>query len=719
VIGRGSERGAPDHWFYETYDLALEPGEHMIVAQVWSLGADLAANVQMRAHHGFLFAPEGEWTERLGTGFAAWEAKILPGYRFLDKNPSHWRHAPAEIDGARFAWGFERGQGEGWSPTRHLNRAIGRLVDWAFYRSHRLIPAMLPPMLHQPFPAGVIRFVSAPDTLDTHSLIVRAEDHLPDDAPTWSALIEGRVPITIPANTRRRAILDLQNYVCAYWELRVSGGGGAIVRVHWAEALHQTPNIWDSLKGHRDEIYDKYLLGRGERYLLDGAPDRRYRALWWEAGRYVEIAVQTADDPLTLQGFQLDETRYPLEMESRFEASDPRLIGIMPLLVRGVQMCAGETYLDCPYYEELAYVGDNRLEALTTYIMTRDDRLPRKSITMFDASRLPDGMVQSRYPCEITQVISGFSLWWTLMVRDYALWRDDPAFVRSMLPGVRSTLEGFRRYMRGGLLIAPDGWNVTDWVATWEGGIPPAGVDGFSGVLNWHLITTLTQIADLERGLGDPLMAARWESWAADLVQNAEVFWDEARGLFADDLDHQHFSEHTQSLAILSGLLTPERAARVAHGLINTPGLAPASIYFSHYLFEALREVGRVDVLLNRLALWHGLIASGLKTPIEQDEPTRSDCHGWGSHPLFHYFATLLGIRPGAFGFREVIVEPQLGGLTHASGVLVHPQGEIHAQFELSDGALRGSVRLPDGVTGTLIVNGQRIALAGGETFTF
>ncbi len=32
-------------------------------------------------------------------------------------------------------------------------------------------------------------------------------------------------------------------------------------------------------------------------------------------------------------------------------------------------------------------------------------------------------------------------------------------------------------------------------------------------------------------------------------------FWDEARGLFADDLAHANFSEHTQCLALLSGVL--------------------------------------------------------------------------------------------------------------------------------------------------------------------
>ena len=37
-IGRGRERGNPEHWFYETYDVALPPGAHVLVARVFSLG---------------------------------------------------------------------------------------------------------------------------------------------------------------------------------------------------------------------------------------------------------------------------------------------------------------------------------------------------------------------------------------------------------------------------------------------------------------------------------------------------------------------------------------------------------------------------------------------------------------------------------------------------------------------------------------------------------
>jgi len=35
---------------------------------------------------------------------------------------------------------------------------------------------------------------------------------------------------------------------------------------------------------------------------------------------------------------------------------------------------------------------------LTTYVLTRDDRLPRKALRLSDSSRINRGIIQSRYP---------------------------------------------------------------------------------------------------------------------------------------------------------------------------------------------------------------------------------------------------------------------------------------------------------------------------------
>ena len=712
-VGRGPERGDINNWFYETYDLELAKGAHVVVARVWSLGL-LAPYAQMTVRPGFILAPQDDLIGVLGTGVAEWQCKRLGGYGIDEPLGVAWgTGANLTIDAAEFDWGFESGGGEGWAPVAVGHEGTCGRVRNEVQPVHLMRPAVLPAMMEQPRQVGTVRFVSAPADSGTAKVPVRSGDHLADELDGWQGVLAGQ-PITLAANTIRRAIIDLENYYCAYPELVTSGGKGAKIRVHWAEGLFTEPNGND--KGNRDEIEGKYFYGTGDRFLPDGGKGRRFETLWWQAGRYVEIVVETADEPLTLERLTLRETRYPLANETRFESSDSRMERVTPIAVRALQMCSHETYMDCPYYEQLMYVGDTRLEALTTYAITHDDRLPRKALMMFDASRRHDGLTQSRYPSRVRQTIPPFSLWWVAMIHDYAWWRDDRAFVESLMVGGRNVMEGYRRFVNpDGLLQAPNGWNFTDWVQ-WEQGIPPHGEFGVSGVLNWQYALVLTQMAELEEYLNEPELAQRCRRQARDLAGRCEAFWDEGRRLYADDLEHKHFSEHTQCLAVLSGLPGDARLTALAESLPKAQDVQRTTVYFIHYLFETCRKLGLTDLLFERLGLWFDFVRSGLKTTPEQPEPTRSDCHAWGAHVLYHYLATILGVRPGAIGFGTVRIEPRLGPLKWARGTIVHPKGMIGLDLHDEEGRTMGCVTLPRGVTGVVVRDGRVEEIGEGKT---
>lgn len=720
-IGRGPERGDRHHWFFETYDLALSPGEHMLVARVWVLG-ELAPMAQMTLPpQGFLLCPqEPEWDETLATGVAEWQVKLLEGFHLHAYREGWFTGALLHVDGAQVPWGFERGEGEGWSPARRLLQAN------SLHRGDRLPervlqPAMLPAMYEQLWQGAQVRFVESPENENVAKVPVRMAEHLAHEAEDWQALLEGKRHLVVAPHTLRRVIIDLGDYVCAYPELVVSGGRNALLKLHWQEALYEDP--YRSVKGDRDQIDGKYFCmvwsgeeGFGDCFVADGGASRRFDTHWWRAGRYVQVVVRTHEEPLTIEALRFWETRYPLEPESRFHADDLRIEPIQRIAIRALQMCAHETYMDCPFYEQLMYVGDTRLQVLVTYTLTRDDRLPRKALLMFDSSRINLGITQSRYPSRWEQIIPPFSLWWVAMVYDYALWRDDLRFVAERMPGVRSVMEAHLAHVNEEGLFCPiDGWNFADWVGGWHYGIPPA-TEGISGLHHWHLVYTLNLWAQLEQWVGEPEMAQRAKRWRDRLAHSGvERFWHPDKGLFADDLEHQHFSEHTQCLAILSGCLDPQRQRRTFETLTQPHQLAQTTIYFSHYLFEALRQGGRADLILRRLDDWHALVQNGLKTTIESPEPTRSDCHAWGAHPVYHLFASVLGVRPSAPGFQQVLVQPQLGSLSFAEGRMVHPRGEVEVRCERREDNMDIEVTLPEGIWGTLLAQNRAYPLESGR----
>lgn len=715
-LGRGPERGSPRFWFYESFEMDIMMGEHTFWALVWSAGR-YAAHAQMSVRPGFLFAAEGEH-QALSTGLGNWEACPLPGWDYLEANPALWRGHRFRI--SRPFPALASLDSLNWQPVRRVNRACDRLQDWDIYQKRRLQPAPLPPLFSKLHPPGQLRLAAelCEGTPEAAQSAILHPEFCPAADEDWRAFAAGRGEIHLPPRARRRIIFKLPDYLVAYPELTLSGGQGARILVGWAESARAQPDFWNNEKGDRDELWGKYLLTQDDEILPDGSPHARYAPLWWQAGLYLQLLILNGDEPLTLHALTLEETRYPLEMESHFDCSDPRLTAPLPLLIRGLQADANETFFDCPYYEELQYIGDTRLQALCHAVMTRADRLTRKAMLLFDDSRLPEGFLQARYPCFVTQVIAPFSLYWVGMLWDYAYWRNDPNFIRALLPGMRATLEAFRRHIGAdGLLRAPEGWNVTDWVKEWNNnaGVPPDGHSGVSGVLHWHLVYTLSLAADLETKLGDPELAGYYARWARQAAQAGQAaFWDATRGLFADDLAHVSFSDHAQAFAVLSGQLS----AAQCHQLAETwpaSERSRATYYFLHYVLEAYRLLGLESPLYAQLRRWDAeMVQIGLKTPLERVEPSRSDCHAWSSHPLYHYFATVLGIRPTEPGFTSLEIAPLLGDLDYAEGTLVHPSGgAIRVEVERQGRRLHGLVELPPGLRGILRLGTKKLPIEG------
>ena len=165
------------------------PGAHVLVARVFSLGPH-APLAQFQVRPAFLLAAEGPEAKRLDTGVAPWEgtapARLLGRAAGLRLGP---RRAG---DGRRrgFAWGFERGEGEGWRPVVAHERASSALAR-VRHRARALPPGRdaaaddRPPLDARPrAPRGRRR----PRSTRCASRFAPA-DHLASEAGRWQELL--------------------------------------------------------------------------------------------------------------------------------------------------------------------------------------------------------------------------------------------------------------------------------------------------------------------------------------------------------------------------------------------------------------------------------------------------------------------------------------------------------------------------------------------------
>jgi hypothetical protein len=711
----GPARGDLFHWRFETVDLAplLHAGANAIAAEVWNFG-DVAPVAQMSNRTGFLMQGDTAAESAVNTGLA-WQVREEPGHAAIGNNGAHGYYAagPAEkIDGHLVDWTWDQAADASprWSLPLPVGRAATRGAQDADNR-WELVADELPAMEHRLADAGTI---------------VRAEGlagstPLPDFPAT---------PVEIPAHSHVTLLLDHRVLQTAYPELTVSGGANATIAVTYSEALYDA----QGRKGNRNEIAGRHIQGITDRFVSGGGAHQEFASLWWRTWRYMQIEVTTQEEPLRLEALQAWFTAYPFDAQAKISGDIPQLDALWQTGWRTARLCAHETYMDAPYWEQLQYVGDTRIQALISYAMTGDARLARQAIENLDDSRTPEGITQSRYPSSLPQFIPPFSLMWVGMLHDYWMYVDDEPLVRGTLPHSRTVIDWFAARQRPDGLLGPiEWWPFGDWTADYPDGVPPQEADGGSAFLTLQFIEALHDAAEMESRFGSQERAGQYRERIrrATAALNAQN-WDGQAGLYADTPAKKTYSQEANILAVwLDVAPKPQQQAILRRVLASkpdetvtvdghaVPAMSTPTYYFRFYLARALDHAGMADLYLQQLQPWYDMLQLGLSTWAENPEPTRSDCHAWSASPNYDLLTLVAGIAPASPGFRSVRIAPHLRGLHTLDATMPHAGGAIHVVYALHGSAWTATVTLPPGLDGNLVWAGKTYPIhAGAQTLT-
>jgi hypothetical protein len=712
-VGEGPARGNFFRWRYETFDLApfLIRGDNVIAATVWQYGI-YAPVAQISDRLAFLVEGHTRAEAMINTD-TSWEVEQEHGHIVIPPLPEgmhqYWAAGPGErIDGTEYDWTWKEA---GSSKNSHWMRAVGAIREMT--DSHRSIPGyrledsgtkwllspdLLPPMEYKQVPSGSVVRTSVEDA---------------KDFPARS--------VTILAHSSATILIDHATVLAAYPELEVSGGRGAVVRMAFTEALYDSRQE----RGNRSEISDRVVVGLTDEFLADGGEHRTFRPLWWRTWRYVELQIVTGTEPLTLEAFRNYYTAYPFEERGHFAASDADLARIREISWRTARIDAHETYMDTAYWEQLQYIGDTRIQALISYVVSGDDRLARQALQAFDDSRIPEGITESRYPDALAQYIPPFSLLYVNMLHDYWMYRPDRKFVSELLPGTRAVMEWFLAKQRpDGMLASIPGWVFIDWVRDVEK-FPPEDKEGRSSIVTLQMVSALEAAADLEQALGDAVLAQRYRHHARVAAEAVyKLCWDPRLGLLADTPGKNSYSQHANIAAVLLDVIPKMNQPSVLRRILETRPYEPsdvakltkASLFYRFYMARALEHAGMAERYLDLLQPWREMLAKGLTTTPEFEDPTRSDTHAWSAHPAFDLATLVAGIRPGSPGFDTVQIKPALGALQWAEASVPHPRGgTITVKYERTKAGLTATLTLPTGLQGTLVWRNKSYPLRPGK----
>lgn len=530
--------------------------------------------------------------------------------------------------------------------------------------------------------------------------------------PISDDFIKGAGSLKIPANKRVTILIDQEHHTIGHPELFYSKGKGSQIKMTYSEAMYDS----DWKKGNRNNVEGKHILGYYDIIEPDGTSNNMFKPFGQKTYRFIELEIITKEEALVVDDYYGVYTAYPFKENAVFETGDKTLDKIWDASWLTLRNSAVEGFID-PYYEQLQYIGDSRIEALVSISVDGDDRLMRKAIEMFDNSRLPNGLTQSRYPSYIVQVIPTYSLIWVDMIHDYHQFKNDDDFVKKFIPGIKTVLNWWTNKVdETGMPTKMEWWNFTDWSPGFHNGIPDGADDGYSTSIALQLVNTLQHASSIFQDLGEVEMADKYNFIQKKITQSIyENCYVAEKGLFAETPNKKSFSQHTNIMAILTDVI-PKKGQKVAmRKILEDKSLIQTTIYYKFYLFQALQKAGLGNEYLNLLQNWTNQLDFGLTTFAETDIEPRSECHAWSASPNFHFLTLVAGIQPASKNFKDILIAPNLGGLKVLTAKMPHPNGFVELQLKRNRNKISGVVSLPKGTKGTFLWNGKELLLKEGE----
>jgi alpha-L-rhamnosidase len=517
---------------------------------------------------------------------------------------------------------------------------------------------------------------------------------------TIPLLREADVPFTVSIDGKASSQPDLsgpgemvlhgERIVQAYWVFDIDAEAGARILV--------TPLLPEN---HRNAL-NAYVCRAGKQRWMGG-----------DTFAFKDLQIQVTGKA-SVHVVRLTEVLYPFQRVGTFNCSDPELNQVWKLTARSLELLSEDAYTDCADRERSEWMDNDPPMYDATRVMMAgpgddgapiwsDPRLFKNMLRRVALTQEPDGMLRARTCSELIDIhtrMEDRSCDWVEGLRKYYEATGDKDLVRELSPYLNRLLDWFasRRTARG--LI-----RAREWVA-WDNPLSYATCEGAAN--NAFIECAFADAAYLEDQVGDKPNADKWAQAAQDLDDafNKEL-WDEEAGayyssvgtpvvlpgddLFKKKISLQVVNGHTEPtlfsnlFALDQGLVPADRKARVINWVIAHQDEIHEIMVNDYFwkLLYSLDEPKYDELVLDRIRTgWKGMIESPWQTTWEKVKGG-SKVHCYGIVPGYTLSTWVLGVRRDAPVWeKRIVIEPHLGNLTEADGVVVTEFGPVSVSWK-------------------------------------
>jgi hypothetical protein len=539
------------------------------------------------------------------------------------------------------------------------------------------------------------------------------------------------LPLELAAG--QEVLVDLGRMAMAYATVDLEADAGSVLRLQYSLRY---------VNGHPGETY-----GGGSTYTARAGRQGFTTGDEWGC-HYV--TVKCVSGKIKLFGLKMTDRRYPFERLGRFASSDDFLNRLWEMSVNTIESTCDDGY-GADARERNEWLQD---PAQPNFITTRvalagpgadgkpvhsDPRLLKSLMRHIALSQTPDGRLKGhalsdRWDCH--GYIEDYACQWVESLRLYYEATGDQAFVREMWPALVRQMQWFldRRTPRG-LVLARQYTSFDD---------PLAYITGEGTALNAFVYQALIDAGKLGRVIGKDGYEKEARELAAAI--NAHL-WNGEAGTYNSGFVQGKLlgpTAHAALLALDRGVVPPERVASTRQWFLDhyrRPGGfhcvhnpdfekmvaeragigMPVTYYWVFQEFyrmnspamdtEALREMRRRWARMVNTSTDTGTLWEMFNGP--------ESCHNYGAVPAYFLSSFVLGVRlDGSVLNKRLLIEPRLGDLAAAEGIVVTEFGpvpvawkrqdtELAFQFEVPQG-IEATVSLPEGDPATLVLDGKK-----------
>lgn len=489
--------------------------------------------------------------------------------------------------------------------------------------------------------------------------------------------------------------LDLQREYAGYFFLKLNASAGTVIDIAYGE--HLTAGRVSASIGIRN-FADRYICKEGINEFK--FTQRRI------AGRFIELHITHIGKNFQFCYAGICPVELPLPERAVLDTEDRTLKRLYDLSARSLHICMHEHYEDTPWREQSLYAYDSRNQILFGYYLWGNGKFAANSLELLGKTFDQNRYLATTAPRKGGLVIPIFTMVWITALKEYLLYTGDIQFCRHWESEIGCILDhALADRLNNGLCSPGNGkdiWNFCEW----NGSLSEMKAS-MQAPYNLYLTEALRSAAKLCHLTGNVQQAEKREIQAEEIGKSVKkIFYDSKNGLFHAEPDDTVFYEHTQIIAMMQCVLSPEERGKILRAIMQgvcQPSELSAIIYFidalmngtpesRKYLFETLHK--KTDVLLRAGAdlFWetlNGCVDFGRAGSLS---------HAWGAFIPYFTGRYLLGITPLSPGFETFRVKIWCGNYTHLSGTVPTPKGFIHISWKLKENGLDIMIKNPCGL---------------------